>query len=248
MTAGRRAVRRWVVLQHVEHEGPGLIAEALAADGWAVDVVRPDLGQPMPAGDSFGGLVALGGPMGVGDTADHPWLAAERTLLGEAARSGRPVLGVCLGAQQLAASLGAGVTTGPEPEIGLGHVQLTASGRMDPVFGPEYAGLADPAIPCVHWHRDTFTLPDGAVHLAATARYPHQAFRWGARAYGLQFHVEVDPDLARAWQPFLPDGVTLEGPALAAVETVGRRVLQRFVAWTSEATGTEPLARAGRGG
>jgi GMP synthase-like glutamine amidotransferase len=233
------------VLQHVEHEGPGLVGEGLAADGWAVEVVRPDAGQPMPAADSLAGLVVLGGPMGIGDTADHPWLPDERVLIGAVARAGRPVLGVCLGAQQLAASLGAEITTGPEPEIGLGHVQLTAAGRMDPVFGPEYAGLADPALPCVHWHQDTFTLPAGAVHLAATARFPHQAFRWGTRAYGLQFHVEVDRNLAAAWQPFLPDGVILEGPALASVETVGRRLLRRFLACAGGALDAEPLASTG---
>lgn len=246
MTAGEeRSSRRWVVLQHVEDEGPGLIAEALVGAGRAVDVVRPDLGQAIPAGDSFAGLVVLGGPMGVGDTDGHPWLTPERALIGEVARAGRPVLGVCLGAQQLAVSLGAEVTTGPEPEVGTGQVHLTPAGRMDPVFGPEYAGLADPAIPCVHWHRDTFNLPAGAVHLAGTARYPHQAFRWGKLAYGLQFHVEVDRDLARAWRPHLPEGVILEEPALTAVETVGSRLLRRFVACASGATSSEPLAPTG---
>lgn len=247
MTAATPSARPWVVLQHVADEGPGLIADALAGAGWAVDVVRPDLGQPIPSGDAFAGLVVLGGPMGVGDIDDHPWLAPERALIGEVARADGPVLGVCLGAQQLAASLGAEVTTGPEPEIGLGQVHLTASGRLDPVFGPEYAGLADPAVPCVHWHQDTFTLPDGAVHLAGTARYPHQAFRWGRYAYGLQFHVEVDRALARAWQPHLPEEVLLEGSGLAAVETVGRRLLRRFVACAAGALSPDPLARTGTG-
>ncbi len=220
----------WVVLQHVEHEGPGLIGPALDEAGWSWDVVRPDRGEPLPAARSLAGLVVMGGPMGVHDTEGHPWLVPERDLLGELVRAGRPVLGVCLGAQQLAAALGAEVTTGPEPEIGLGRVQLTPAGRRDPVLGPEYGGLSDPAVPCVHWHRDTFSLPDGAVHLAGTARFPHQAFRVGGRAYGLQFHVEVDRPLAAAWREHLPDGVVLEVPALAAVEAVGRRLLRRFVA------------------
>ena len=84
-------------------------------------------------------------------------------------------------------------------------------------------------MPCVHWHHDTFSLPDGAVHLAATRTYPHQAFRWGEGSTALQFHVEVDRALAAAWRPHLPEGVRLDGPGLAQVETVGRRLLARFV-------------------
>jgi GMP synthase (glutamine-hydrolysing) len=242
------AARSWVVLQHVDHEGPGLIGDVLVAAGSALDVVRPDRGQSLPDPGSLAGLIVMGGPMGVHDVALHPWLAGERTFIGEVTRLGRPVLGVCLGAQQLAASLGAEVTTGPEPEVGLGRVQLTAAGRTDPVLGPEYRGLGDPSVPCVHWHQDTFTLPPGAVHLAATARYPHQAFRWGTRAYGLQFHVEVDPELARAWERFLPAGSTLEGPSLAEVEAVGRRLLGRFVAVMSTVAGAGVRARADAAG
>lgn len=234
--------RPWVALQHVDHEGPGLVADVLAAAGWTLRVVRPDRGEDLPAPGSFTGLVVMGGPMGVHDVGAHRWLADERALMADAVGRGQPVLGICLGAQQLAAALGAEVTTGAEPEIGLGRVQLTGAGRTDPVFGPEYRGLADPAVRCVHWHQDTFTLPPGAVHLAATARFPHQAFRSGARAYGLQFHVEVDHRLAAAWRPFLPEGIGVEGPALAEVEAVGRRMLGRFVA---VACGTEPRARAG---
>jgi GMP synthase (glutamine-hydrolysing) len=142
---------------------------------------------------------------------------------------GKPVLGVCLGAQQLAMALGAEVTTGEAAEIGLGRVELTGPGRQDPVTGPEYGGLSTTTIPCMHWHQDTFSLPDGAVHLAASRRFPHQAFRWGDRAYGLQFHVEVDRDLVAGWEAYLPPGVTLDPSALVEVETVGHRLLRRFV-------------------
>jgi GMP synthase-like glutamine amidotransferase len=223
------ADHRWVLVQHVDHEGPGLIAEALTEAGHAFDVVRPDRGDPFPDPLSMAGLVVLGGPMGVHDAEQHPWLAAERTLIEKVVRGQKPVIGVCLGAQQLAAALGAEVTGGPSIEIGLGHVELTAAGRRDPVTGPEYGGLANTAIPCVHWHRDTFSLPEGAVHLAASRAFPHQAFRWGPVAYGLQFHIEVDASLAEGWRSHLPPGVTLDGPRLAQVQTVGRRMLRRFV-------------------
>jgi len=236
--------RPWAVVQHVGHEGPGLIAGALDEAGHRFEVVRPDRGDSLPDRGSIAGLVVMGGPMGVHDVDAHPWLAPERALIAEAVEDGVPVLGVCLGAQQLAAALGADVATGPSAEVGLGHVELTAAGRRDPVLGPEYGGLAQTALPCVHWHQDTFTIPDGAVHLAATRVFPHQAFRWGDRAYGIQFHVEVDRALADAWCPHLPVGVGLVGPRLAQVETVGRRLLRRFVARCG-AFGPVPAMTAG---
>ncbi len=223
------AVRHWSIIQHVEHEGPGLIGDVLREAGCGFGVVRPDRGEDLPDRGSLAGLVVLGGPMGVHDLALHPWLEAERSLMGAAVDDGTPVLGVCLGAQQLAVALGAEVSHGPEPEVGLGRVELTPAGRRDPVLGPEYGGLAATALPCVHWHQDTFSMPAGAVHLAGTQAFPHQAFRWGSGAYGLQFHVEVDRTSAEAWRAHLPVGVTLDGPGLAEVETVGRRVLRRFV-------------------
>jgi GMP synthase-like glutamine amidotransferase len=219
----------WCIVQHVAHEGPGLIGRALDDAGLRFDVVRVDRGEPLPEPGALAGLVVLGGPMGVHDVDDHPWLVPERELLSATVDAGLPVLGVCLGAQQLAAALGAEVTTGPEPEVGLGLVELTGEGRRDPVLGPEYGGLSATSVSCVHWHQDTFSLPDGAVHLAGNRAFAHQAFRRGATAYGLQFHIEVDADLARAWAPILPEGTTLEGPELTRVETVGRRVLRRFV-------------------
>jgi GMP synthase-like glutamine amidotransferase len=230
------------VVQHVAHEGPGLIFGALSDRGARVEVVRLDAGDPLPDERDVAGLVVMGGPMGVYDVDDHPWLAPERALLAEVATSGRPVLGVCLGAQQLAVALGGEVTAATAAEVGLGRVELTADGRQDPVLGPEYGGLAATAPRCVHWHGDTFSLPDGAVHLAATRVTPHQAFRWGTSVYGFQFHVEVDRALAEAWIPFLPAGVVLDAPGLAEVESVGRRILRRFAERALPRQGAEQVS------
>jgi GMP synthase (glutamine-hydrolysing) len=224
----------WSVLQHVPFEGPGLIAAALHAAGRTVDVRHLHAGDAVPQPDEvgeLGGLVVMGGPMGVaGDAgaadAEHPFLAAERTLLAAAVPAGLPVLGVCLGAQLLAAATGGEVTAGQAgKEIGLGIVDLTADGRRDPVLGP-----AGRVLPVLHWHGDTWSLPPGAAHLATSARYRQQAFRLGERVYGLQFHIEVDDEAASVMEPHLPAGVRLDRRHLALVRRAGAGILERFVA------------------
>jgi len=220
--------RPWSVIQHVDIEGPGAVATLATERGIELRTVVPSAGEGLPPVAELGGLVVMGGPMGVGDDAVHPWLAAERALLAEAVAAGRPVLAVCLGAQQLAAALGARVYAAAEPEIGTGSVVLTSAGRRDRVFGPEYGGLAGDQVPCFHWHQDTFDLPPRAVHLAATSRCPHQAFRVGRVCYGLQFHVELDDALAVGWRAGLPDGVELPPADVQRIGACGHRLLSRF--------------------
>jgi GMP synthase-like glutamine amidotransferase len=220
----------WVVLQHVAFEGPGAIAQALSDAGAKLTVLRIDLGEPVPAADSvgsIGGLVVMGGPMSVHDPLR--WLSEERLYLRAAVEAGLPVLGVCLGAQQLAAALGGEVVGGPAPECGVGEVHLTEGANDDPVFGP-----APTPLPCVHWHADTFTLPDGAVRLAQNDAYENQAFRFGRRAYGLQFHVEVTGALVAHWGPHLPAGVFVRAADVAHVSRAGAGILNRFVALGEE--------------
>ena len=218
------AAKPWALAQHAPFEGPGLIAPALADAGVELAVTRLDLGQTLPDLGGVGGVVVMGGTMGVHDEAEHPWLVDERRWLVDAVEADLPVIGVCLGAQQLAYALGAEVITGPAPEIGTGSVTLTAEGTQDPVLGPD-----GPQLPAVHWHGDTFGIPSGATRLASSDRYENQAFRVGRRVYGLQFHVEVDLALADLWRPELPEGCVLEDAVLDAVESSGRRVLARFV-------------------
>jgi GMP synthase-like glutamine amidotransferase len=169
------------------------------------------------------GLVVMGGPMSVHDA--DAWLSDERALLRVAVEIGLPVLGVCLGAQQLAAALGAEVTPGRAPEVGVGEVHLTADALRDAVFG-----AAPTPLPCVHWHGDTFVLPEGAVRLAGNDAYANQAFRVGARAYGLQFHVEVTAALVAHWGRHLPPGVFVRAPDVAHVSRAGDGIIRRFVA------------------
>jgi GMP synthase (glutamine-hydrolysing) len=217
--------RSWVAIQHVPFEGPGSIATAAARLGAPLRVCHPYLGEPLPQQEELHGLVVMGGPMGVSDTDSHPYLADELELLANAVAADRPVLGVCLGAQLLAAALGGTVYRGAQLEIGPGTVTLSAAGRSDPVLGA--AGRAE--LPVVHWHQDTFELPADAVRLAGSDLYPNQAFRVGARAYGLQFHVEVDRALAEGWREHLPAGVEIPESAREAVETVGKLALPAFL-------------------
>ena len=160
----------------------------------------------------------MGGAMGVHDTEEFPWLEDERRWIAAAVSSDVPVLGVCLGAQQLAAALGASVRTGPGPEIGVGAVALTPRAGPIPCSGPKAS-----AWPSIHWHGDTFDVPAGAVRLATGDRYPNQAFRYGRAVYGLQFHIEVDDAMAEAWAPELPAEVSLVVEDRRVVEAVGRR-------------------------
>ena len=123
------------------------------------------------------------------------------------------------------AALGAEVSPGAVPECGVGEVHLTTEAIRDPVFGP-----APTPLPCVHWHGDTFTLPEGAVRLAGNDAYENQAFRVGGRAYGLQFHVEVTASLAAHWGPHLPAGTYVRASDVAHVGRSGEGIVRRFVA------------------
>ena len=223
----------WVVLQHVAFEGPGSVARAITDSGAGLSVVRVDLGEAVPPPAAVGdmaGLVVLGGPMGVSD--DLPWLRDERALLHEAVAAGLPVLGVCLGAQQLAAALGAEVRRGPAPECGVGEVHLTADAIGDPVFGP-----APTPLPCVHWHGDTFSLPEGAVRLAGNEAYENQAFRVGS--------ARVRPAVPRRGerQPGRPlgtapaGGLFVRASDVAHVSRAGEGIVRRFVALAARSAG-----------
>ncbi len=217
-------MRPWIVVQHVEWEGPGRIVAEGRARGLDFEVRRMDRNDPLPQVAEVAGLVVMGGPMGVADIPNLPHLGAERTLLAAAVQHGVPVLGVCLGAQLLASALGARVARGPQPEVGPGEVRLTPEGLADPVLGP-----AGPHLPVFHWHGDTFELPAGTLLLASSPLYPHQAFRVAGRcAYGLQFHVEADAGLWRDWAAHLPPEVRIDAAHCRAVERAGAALLGRF--------------------
>lgn len=188
------ARRKACVLQHISCEPPGLFSVLLREHSVAVQTVELDAGDSLPDWRDVDLVLAMGGPMGVNDEAAYPWLADEKRWIESAVRAGVPFLGVCLGAQLLAASLGAAVRTGADPEVGVLPVTLTPAGRADPVF----AALGQ-EFPALQWHGDTFQIPAGGVHLGRSAAYAHQAFRFGEAAYAVQFHVEVTEEMVAEW-------------------------------------------------
>jgi len=175
---------RAICLQHVPFEGPGAFAAALTARGVSLErYLVPQRGLPKDAGNL---LIVMGGPMSVNDP--DSWVAEETDFIRSAILSGKPVIGVCLGSQFMAKALGATVRSGKDLEIGMTPVHLTKEGKSDPVFSacPETFDVFE-------WHGEIFDLPNDCVPLAGSEIAPLQAFRYGTRAYGLLFHLEMEP-------------------------------------------------------
>jgi GMP synthase (glutamine-hydrolysing) len=182
-----------VAFRHSPLEGIGSIAGALerhniaclGLDLYARDGADPDLADAA-------GLILMGGPMSVND--DLPWLGDEMRAVRNAIHRGKPVLGICLGAQLIAKALGARVYRNPVKEIGWAPLCWTEQAAADPLF----RGFSRPEA-VFHWHGETFDLPDGAERLAYSEACANQAFRIAGNVYGLQFHLEVTPAIIENW-------------------------------------------------
>ena len=228
-----------VAIRHVPFEDLGSFERVLGDRGYAVayaDAGLDNLGALDPRGPDL--LVVLGGPIGAYEEASYPFVLDELELLEKRLAADRPTLGVCLGSQLMARALGARVYPGDRKEIGWATLALTDEGRRSCLrfLAPEETAV-------LHWHGDTFDLPQGAVRLASTQAYENQAFAWGKRALALQFHAETTARGLERWfignacEIGATPGVTVTGlrrdsarfgPAL---ERQGRRF---FEAWLAE--------------
>ncbi|HYA28148.1 MAG TPA: gamma-glutamyl-gamma-aminobutyrate hydrolase family protein [Acidobacteriota bacterium] len=226
-----------LVFQHDPFEDLGFFAEVLDKQGAEYRILRLFHGE-MPAEDwqHISALIILGGPMNVGEEENFPFLRWEKRIIRAAIDEAVPMLGVCLGAQLIAATLGTKVYHGPVKEIGWSPISITPHGQVDSLLGylPENATV-------FQWHGDGFDLPQGAIHLASSVHFKTQAFRVGRSIYGLQFHLEVTPTMIERWieerskelalAPYvLPDKIVADtrnyGPTL---KYYGERFLSEFI-------------------
>ncbi len=216
---------RILVFQHADVEHPAIFRDFLAEDGIPWDAVELDAGEPIPPLEGYDQLWAMGGPMDVWEEDRHPWLLAEKQAIREAVEQrGMPYLGVCLGHQLLAAALGGAVGKAPRPEVGILEVELTATGRADPLF----EGI-DARFKALQWHgAEVMAPPPEAAVLARSPLCAVQAMRVGRRAYGLQYHCEILPRTVDDW-------AEIPAYACALDETLGAGAMPKLRAAAAEA-------------
>ncbi len=216
--------RTALAIRHVAFEDLGIIEPLLIERGYTVRHLEAGVdaidSATVTAADL---LVVLGGPIGVYETDRYPFLAAEKDAIAARLRQDKPTLGICLGAQLMAAALGATVTPTGKVEIGYGALTLTGEGRASPL---RHVG----EIPVLHWHGDQFAIPERASRLAETAGFPNQAFALGPHILGLQFHLEADHRQIERWLIGHAHELAAHRPDIAAIRSDAARhgsVLER---------------------
>jgi len=186
-------------IKHIEIEGPGTLGEFFRESGWKTKIVELDRSEALPPVDECEAIISLGGPMNVYETDKYPFLAAEENFLKEALRKESPILGICLGAQLLAKAAGAEIKKAGQEEIGWHEVGLTKEGTKDSLF----KGL-NKNLEIFQWHEDTFDIPRNGVLLATSNICDNQAVRISRHAWGLQFHLEITPEMLEVWLNYYP--------------------------------------------
>ena len=208
-----------LLIVHEDRSDPARVGAIVAARGYDIDLRCPNEGDPLPDTlDGHDAVILFGGRQSAndGDGAAAPGLRAELEFIPRVLESGTPILGICLGAQLLAKSLGARIEPHPDGRLEAGYYEIepTEAGRS---YFPEPMMFYE-------WHGEGFELPSGAVGLARSALFPHQAFRYGSNAFGLQFHPEVQEPSIRRWSDRSGDRLKTPGarPPLSHLEDFRR--------------------------
>lgn len=198
-----------LIIKNIITEGPGTIEIFLRGEDIPFRIVEISSGEAPPPLEGFDFLVVMGGPMGVYELDRYPHLVIESRIIREAINRDMRVIGICLGSQMIAHCLGAKVYPGHEKEIGWYHIELTGDGLKDSLMRrlATHPRVGDfwRRFKVFHWHGDTFDLPLGAVLLASSELYKNQAFKYGDKVYGFQFHLEVTKDMLLEWFKDMPD-------------------------------------------
>ena len=196
-----KGIRRLLVLQHLEIEGPGLFEQFAKERNLKIEIIRLDNKNALPQTKNGDLILIMGGPMGVKDIGSdrYPWLKLERDFIKKELENERPIIGVCLGAQLLASAAGGDVEilkygSPPKalPEIGWSQIFIDKSSK-------DFKEIFEEPFHVLHWHRDRILLPDKALLIASSGRCKEQFFRIGNFAYGLQFHIEATEAMIDNW-------------------------------------------------
>jgi GMP synthase (glutamine-hydrolysing) len=232
----KEAPMRVAIVENTGVTHHGQVGVALHQAAATIDLWKPWADQRLPLLPDADALVVFGGEQNARADDTHPYLPALARLMAAFTDAGKPVLGICLGAQILARAFGGDNQIGTAPEFGWCEVALTDAGHADPVL----AGV-DGRFAIFQWHSDTFTLPRGATHLAASQQAQSQCFRVGRATYGMQFHFEASRPVVADWTRRFPDltermkpGWIAAHPALAgiqgaAADATGLRIAQNWV-------------------
>jgi GMP synthase-like glutamine amidotransferase len=202
-------------LQHVPFEGPAYIKDWALQKNHAFAITHLYEGEALPALHEFDFLVVMGGPMGVNDHSKYTWLSEEKTFIRTCVELGKPVIGICLGAQLMAAAMGAPVTPNHSKEIGWFNLSKTEAGMSQPLLDGFHTDT-----PVFHWHGDTFGIPRMGKHLLKSDACVNQAFIIGINALALQFHLEMTPESLQGMLENCGDELLADGPFIQTASQI----------------------------